>query len=343
MVVDVEDYEYNALGALKKNAGVLLDHQRPRLDGGGLADAAVPATLGGQPVVLDSGGRITSLKGTTFNWSPRGFLKSVQEPGPVQPEIYGVDSELRRTMKMQGGIGEFYVFEGLDRVATVDSAGAVKDAYLFDGIDHPLRIRKGATTAYYELDLAFNVRRLRASGGADLGGYRYSAFGQTKITTTSASQPLQWKGRWASTVASGIYDVRARQWVPDGVFLSVDAFEFFDVHSPSWAWPGQSPSRFSDPSGNAPPGGIPFICAVWNFFNIGHPLCEPPRPRPPPPAAVPYRGPDQTEAYCNRLALDALDECMAICPPPPLEICIHRAETVRDICRAKHGLPPGPK
>ena len=76
-VVDVEDYDYNALGALKLNAGVALDHQRPRLDGAGLADAAVPATLGGQPVVLDTGGRITSLKGTTRAAVPLAAFQSL--------------------------------------------------------------------------------------------------------------------------------------------------------------------------------------------------------------------------------------------------------------------------
>jgi len=164
--------------------------------------------------------------------------------------------------------------------------------YLFDGIDHPLRIRQGATTAYYELDLAFNVRRLRASGGVDLGGYRYSAFGQTKSDTAVLAQPLRWKGRWFSSVAGGAYDVRARQWAPEAAaFLSADEFSdtdvaqafdpfgnvpatqdalgmsktpssivdvrrsgfgFHDRHSTLWAWPGQSPVRHLDPSGHEP-------------------------------------------------------------------------------------------
>ena len=46
------------------------------------------------------------------------------------------------------------------------------------------------TTAYFELDLAGNVRGLRASGGASLGDYRYSAFGQTLEDTTMITQPL---------------------------------------------------------------------------------------------------------------------------------------------------------
>ena len=76
------------------------------------------------------------------------------------------------------------------------------------------------------------MRGLRASGGASLGGYRYSAFGQTLEDTTSITQPLRWKARWFSPVAGGTYDVRARQWSPElGIFLSVDEFRY---HHPAF-------------------------------------------------------------------------------------------------------------
>jgi len=260
VAIAVEDYDYNALGALKLNAGVALDHQRPRLDGAGNADAAVPATAGGQPVTLDAGGRVTSLRGTSFTWSREGFLRQVQDPIPAVAESYAVDSEFRRVAKIQGSAGEYYVYEDLDRVATLAPNGAVLEQYLFDGIDHPLRIKQGATVAYYELDLAGNVRELRASGGASLGGYRYSAFGQTVEDTTSITQPLRWKGRWFSPVAGGTYDVRARQWSPElGVFLAIDEYEFQNIKSTLWGWPKQSPVRFRDPMGRGkPPSPVPY-------------------------------------------------------------------------------------
>ncbi|MBF5067641.1 hypothetical protein G6O45_31035, partial [Salmonella enterica subsp. enterica serovar Istanbul] len=64
--------------------------------------------------------------------------------------------------------------------------------FAYDGVDHPLRVAgvhsstakvtndftswKAVpfTLAYYEVDLAGSVRRARARGGLDLGGYRYS-------------------------------------------------------------------------------------------------------------------------------------------------------------------------
>jgi hypothetical protein len=44
--------------------------------------------------------------------------------------------------------------------------------------------------AYYELDLAGNVRRLREPGGNDLGGYRYTAFGDTLEDTVQRGSSL---------------------------------------------------------------------------------------------------------------------------------------------------------
>ena len=280
-ITTVEDYAYNALGALKVNAGITLDDQRPKLAGGGTADAAVPANVGGLPVVLDAGGRVTSLRGTTFGWNRDGTLREVDEPVPAVAETYGVDARGRRYSRMLGGVvQEYYAYEGQDRVAAVGRngadpitgfgvAGPVLESYLFDGIDHPLRIKQGATTAYYELDLAGNVRGLRASGGASLGGYRYSAFGQTLEDTSSITQPLRWKGRWFSPVAGGTYDVRARQWSPElGIFLSVDEFRYMSSRGTLWGWPGQNPIRYRDPSGRYASGAIAAGVAV----GLGGPI-----------------------------------------------------------------------
>ncbi len=170
-VTTVEDYAYNALGALKLNAGVALNDQRPRLDGNGSADAAVPASVGGLPVTLDAGGRVTSLRGTAFTYTKDGTLREADDPVPAAPETYGVDARGRRYSRMlSGSVQEYYVYEGLDRVATLGPNGSgvlgpTLESYLFDGIDHPLRIKIAATstTAYYEIDLAGNVRGLRAS------------------------------------------------------------------------------------------------------------------------------------------------------------------------------------
>ncbi len=251
-LVSDDVYTYNALGALKTNAGVVLDDQRPKLAGGGTADAAVPNTLNGQPVTLNAGGLVTSMNGASFTYTENGLVREAQDPIPALLEHYGIDPDMRRFSKQTSADAEFYYYEGMDRVAILDGVGALRESYLFDGVDHPLRIKQTSTgtTAYYELDLAGNVRHLFASGGADLGGYRYTAFGKSVEDTTTVTQPLRWKGRWFSSVAGGIYDVRARQWAPEmGVFLAIDGYEHFGPNQSLWAWPHQSPTKYLDPRG----------------------------------------------------------------------------------------------
>jgi RHS repeat-associated protein len=139
---------------------------------------------------------------------------------------------------------------------------------------------------YYELDLAGNVRRLRAPGGADLGGYEYAAFGAQVAPDAGtpapggllAEQPWRWKGRWWSPRggAAGTYDVRARTWSPElGVFLSIDEFAYHDARSTLWAWPGQNPYRWSDPTGHRPDGAAQpyndpnFVLGSAIGWNVG--------------------------------------------------------------------------
>jgi len=137
--------------------------------------------------------------------------------------------------------------------------------WIYDGVDHPLEhVDASSNRQYYELDLAGNVRRLRAPGGADLGGYRYTAFGGSVSDPTTPAAPtgvnalpVRWKGRWLmySTGAGAslveLYDMRARWWWPQGgVFVSVDGFNFHDQTSTLWAWPSQNPYRFADTSGH---------------------------------------------------------------------------------------------
>ncbi len=61
----VETYVYNALGGFSVYDGVAMDDRRARLDGSGTASAGVSASLNGEPVPLDGGGRVTALQGQT--------------------------------------------------------------------------------------------------------------------------------------------------------------------------------------------------------------------------------------------------------------------------------------
>ena len=266
-----ESYSYNAIGAVKTTydplvaSAVTLDDQRPLLSGGGSGDAAVPNTLDGQTVTLDGGGRVTSLDGVTFTYDERSRVTGTQytSGSNTVTETYGYDTFLRRVQRLHKetspsiSVSSFYVFDGANLVATVAQGGALQDAYLFAEVDHPLRLLRGGSSYFYEVDLAGNVRRLRDSSGADLGGYRYTAFGvgfpaDAQAPAPAIAQPLQWKGRWYEGVAGGMYEMRARWWSPRmGAFLAVDSYRFHDARTTLWGWPGSNPMARSDPTGHS--------------------------------------------------------------------------------------------
>jgi RHS repeat-associated protein len=261
----VEDYAYNALGALNKNAGTQLDDQRNRLSGNGTADAAVPATFANKSVTLDGSGRITSFKDATMNYDARARLVSVTKSiqNGTETEVYGHDAAMRRiarirftTINNQKTIEaeEYYVYEGPNLVGILDKNGAVKQSFLYAGVDQPIRMRAnfGANDYFFEVDLAGNVRRLTAYGGADLGGYRYTAFGipDANQPAPQIDQPLRWKGRpWSDF--SSLYEVRARQWSPElGVFTAIDEHSYHDARATLWGWVGSNPIVEADFSGH---------------------------------------------------------------------------------------------
>ncbi len=92
-------------------------------------------------------------------------------------------------------------------------------------------------------------------GAAEALAFYAHAFGADAGTPApvvdgvSFAQPLRWQGRWLDT-ATGIYDVRNRQWAPElGAFLSADEFRFFSGSGTLWSWPGQNPVRLRDRTG----------------------------------------------------------------------------------------------
>jgi RHS repeat-associated protein len=267
-----EAYAYDPIGALSEYAGTPVADQRPVLGGSGTAPSPVPASYNGVPITIDGVGNITSLAGTSLGYDLKGPLTSVAGLGMRRDAFQRVTADSVANLA--------YTYDGANRSISWQWSGTKWVQYgtwIYDGVDHPLEhVDASSNRQYYELDLAGNVRRLRAPGGADLGGYRYTAFGGSVSDPTTPAAPtgvnalpVRWKGRWLmySTGAGAslveLYDMRARWWWPQGgVFVSVDGFQYQDNNGSLWAWPSQNPLRFSDPSGHTAipvvfPGFVP--------------------------------------------------------------------------------------
>jgi RHS repeat-associated protein len=151
--------------------------------------------------------------------------------------------------------------------------------------------------------------------GADVDGYRYTAFGQTKEDTATLAQPLRWQARWHSTLNGvEVYDVRARQWAPEiGTFLSIDDYGYFSPSTTLWGWPGMSPEKYRDPTGRGPIAEI--ICALLVPSPWKVQLC--------------FTGPPVIPTNDNERKLNETLE----------EYCVLIGERAREACEARLGCP----
>jgi hypothetical protein len=163
---------YNKIGALKHNATVAIDDQRPLLSGGGTADAPIPNSVAGLPVTADAEGKLTQLGGVPVTYNTKGMPLTIAGSTAMTYDPY-------HRIASDTISGLFYTYDGVNRSSTFSNTlpGHVgvyvrKDFWLYDGVDHPLEHDDYLLNRqYYEVDLAGNVRRLVGSGGADLGGY----------------------------------------------------------------------------------------------------------------------------------------------------------------------------
>jgi RHS repeat-associated protein len=263
-----ESFAYNALGALATYGSVTLTTDRPRRDGAGSAPSPVPASTPDGNVIIDGGGRITTIGDIALDYNTSGMARKITRTTGAAISTLNVEFDpefrhYRHTLSIDGGapVSTHFLHEGPNLVAEIDDAQpSVKRTYLWEGVDHPLRARDASgVRAYYELDLAGNVRRLRApNSGTDLGGHRYGAFGKrlapsAKTPAPLYEQPFSWKGRWThdwTSASAPLVDMRARVWSPGmAAFTSVDELGYHDARSTLWGWPRQNPISWSDPSG----------------------------------------------------------------------------------------------
>src|SRR6478736_3880494 len=284
--VYVEHYAYNALGSFSVYDGSIVDDQRPRLTGSGKASAGIPASYGGQPITLDTGGRVVAFNGQTFQYYRFNHTLQTRATSTDQ-QTFTYDSLQRLTNTHTGppndqkpNTDESYAYSDLSSsIAAVVTTPHTLDPtpnlpYTnfnvgYDGVDNPLWMTTSDALVYFEVDTIGNVRHLHTDPAVhgslatgDLGGYSYTAFGKTIAPSdvggvaapVGVTQPFRWQGK--RLIAPNLYDSRARVWSAElGAFLQPDEYVFLGRSGTLWSWPGQNPFRWRDPSGRFFDGG----------------------------------------------------------------------------------------
>jgi RHS repeat-associated protein len=196
-------------------------------------------TLNGKTLAYDANGN-QSFKNAV--WDARDRLVSLS--GPSLTASFTYDAFDRRTSKTVNGQTKTYHYDGADLISETGAE------YTFGpGIDEPLK-RKSGQNEYYLSDALGSVIGLADGNGVIKTSYNYSPFGKKQTTGASSDNPFTFTGR--EDDGTGLYYYRARYYSHDQKrFISADPLGFGGGDSNFYAYVGNNPINFTDPSGES--------------------------------------------------------------------------------------------
>jgi RHS repeat-associated protein len=206
----------------------------------------------------DADGRETGKGSSSFAYDLADNLVSATVGGTTTS--YGYDGNGNRLTSSTGGSTVNYLWDenslnGLPQLARESNgSGSLIRRYLTDaeGIS---TMQTAAGSFYYLHDQQTSIAKLVDGSGNIEWSYSYEPFGTAKsaakVDPSAPDNPVQFDGQYLDT-ASGLYDLRARQYDPsDGRFLSIDPLEpaITDPYVSAYAYVGNRPTLLDDPSG----------------------------------------------------------------------------------------------
>jgi RHS repeat-associated protein len=152
------------------------------------------------------------------------------------------------------------------------------------GIDEPLAMTGAGGTYFYHADGLGSITSLTDTTGNLAASYVYDSFGKLTASTGTITNPFQYTGREFDS-ETGLYYYRARYYDPEaGRFLAEDPIGF-GVGLNFYAYGGNGPVNFTDPSGLAyttsysngtitvslriaiyGPGASPSLAGLWQKY-----------------------------------------------------------------------------
>ncbi len=242
------DEAYNRTGMSRQGVAVKLP---PAVADAQYDSANRLTSFGGQAVLHDENGNITSWGNKSYLWDSRDRLVEVRESGNTIA-TFKYDALGRRAEKTAGGVTTRYLYDGLDVVMETDASGTPTVFYIRTlNIDEPLariEINTG-DIRYYHADALGSIIALTDETGTVKTRYNYSPFGDVEIMGEASENPFQYTGR-ENDGATGIYYYRARYYSPEmGRFISEDPIGLAGGDVNLFAYVKNQPCNLVDPLG----------------------------------------------------------------------------------------------
>ena len=242
-----ESYSYDAVGNRTAKNGVTYVYNA--------ANQLVSAS-DGSSYAYDANGNLTSKtvggQTTSYSWDGYDHLARIDfADGSHADYTYDVDGR-RLSKRERNGQMTYYIYEELNLVQEVNAAGSVIASYVYDRLDQPISMTRDNTTYYYLYDHLGSVIGLSDGANSLVATYRYDPWGNLIASGGSNPallNPFRFTGReWDAE--SGLYYYRARYYDPQiGRFLSQDPLHLVTAGVHGYAYAGNNPLRYVDPSG----------------------------------------------------------------------------------------------
>lgn len=263
-------YEYDTAGRRTKIGGSFARTGLPAaLTSTTYNDANQLTQRSSATLTYDLNGNLTGDGTNTYTWNARNQLVSIS--GGVSAS-FQYDAFGRRRSKTVGGTSKNFLYDGSNIIQELSGTTPTAN-FVVGGVDEVFTRTEGSTARYYILDgVASTVAMLDGSGTIQTE-YTYEPFGNTTVSGTSSTNAAQFTGR--ENDGTGLYYYRARYYSPTlQRFISQDPIGFDGGDLNLYAYVGNNPISYTDPSGMGPiPPQCQIPCAAAAALGIALAIC----------------------------------------------------------------------
>lgn len=272
----IEDYRYtyNPDDEIEAIASLASATTLPATASVGAADAANRVRQFGQTQLGfdDEGQTTTKTDGTSggatsFTWDARGRMTAARLPDG-QTIGYAYDALGRVTSRTSGGATTAFLYDGDDAVLDrAPGGGAATDYLNGPGTDDKLLQTSASTGPLYFLQDHLGSTTALTTASSVVERLQYTAFGDS---AGSAFTRFTYTGRERDP-ATGLMFYRARWYdTQQGRFISEDPLGFGAGDTNFYAYVGNSPTNYNDPTGMI----IPALAAAVAVVEVGATLYD---------------------------------------------------------------------
>jgi RHS repeat-associated protein len=257
-------YQYDAAGHRTTVGGTWARTGLPTAQSTWTYNAANQLTAWDQTsVTYDANGDLTQTSGqgttVTYTWNARHQLVGIAGGGTTASFAY--DGLGRRISKTVNSTSTDFVYDGLNPVQELSGGSPVANLLSGLGIDEFVSRTEGGTTSTFLTNALGSTIALTDGTGTVQTEYTYDPFGMATVTGTSSTNAYQFTGREHD--GTGLVYYRGRYYSPVlQRFISEDPIGFAGGDSNLYAYVFNSPTNFTDPTGEIIPFAVGLGAAV---------------------------------------------------------------------------------